>query len=107
MSSQAPAVAARMVFRKTNQHVGRHFSVATDNSTNRHLSYGRIILNESTPSVSFENGNHETGLICLSGSAQVKVGDTGFSFGQYDSIYIPRDSKVEVRTSSTVDFAEF
>jgi len=105
MSTQA--VAARMIFRKTNQNVGRHFSVTPANSTNRHLSYGRIILNQATPSVSFENGNHETGLICLSGSATATVGDATFSFGQYDSIYIPRDSKVEVKTASSCDFAEF
>jgi len=106
MSSQESAM-AKMVFRKTHRQVGRHFFVTPANSTNRHLSYGRIILNRETPGASFDNGNHETGLICLSGSATVTVADTSFSFGQYDSIYIPRDSQIEVQTSSNVDFAEF
>ncbi len=45
-----------------------------------------------TPAVSFNNGNQETGLICLSGQAAIKVGKNAFDLGQYDSIYIPRDS---------------
>jgi len=57
--------------------------------------------------VSFHNGNQETGLICLAASATVKVGTNSFALGQYDSIYIPRDSQIEISTSQTVDFAEF
>lgn len=97
----------RMVFRKTNASVGRHISVTPNNSTNRHLSYGRIILNQVSPNVSFENGNQETGLIVLSGSAAVKTGDTDTTLGKYDAMYIPRDSRIEVATSSAVDIAEF
>lgn len=106
MSAQSQSV-DKMVFRKTNQHVGRRISVTPANSTNQHLSYGRIILNSSSPSVSFSNGNHETGLICLSGAATIKAGGKSFDCGQYDSIYIPRDSQIEITTSATVDFAEF
>lgn len=97
----------KMVFRKTNQHVGRKISVNPANSTMEHLCYGRIILNSSMPSVAFENGDQETGLICLSGNATVKTSGKSFEFEQYDSIYIPRGSKIEVHTKSAVDFAEF
>jgi len=97
----------KMVFRKTNQHVGRRMSVTPSNSTNQHLSYGRIILNSSTPSVAFTTGKQETGLICLSGAAMVKVGGQSFNCVQYDSIYIPRDNSVEILAAPTVDFAEF
>jgi len=97
----------RMVFRRTNQHVGRHISVTPSNSTNQHLSYGRIILNASERSVRFSNGGQETGLVCLSGEATVKAGSQQFEIAQYDSIYIPRESQVEVTTKSSVDFAEF
>ncbi len=97
----------RMVFRKTNSQKGRHISVTPANSTNKHLSYGRIILDSSTPVVSFDNGNQETGLICLSGRATVTAGQEIFHFGRYDSIYIPRDSHIEVSTGQAVDFAEF
>src|SRR5260370_6563118 len=96
-----------MVFRKTQQKVGRTLFVTPANSTNRHLSYARIILNQTTPSVSFDNGSRETGLICLSGSAVLSVAGASFSFGQYDSIYIPRDSRIDITTTASVDFAEF
>jgi len=107
MSSQATLAQEKMVFRRTNQHVGRKLSVTPQNSTNQHLSYGRIILNSSKPSVSFENENQETGLVCLSGAATVRVAASTFEIAQCDSIYIPRDSKIEIATKDTVDFAEF
>jgi|SRR5579884_3210892 5-deoxy-glucuronate isomerase len=107
MSTQAIPTTEKMVFRKTNQHVGRRIYVTPSNSTNRHLSYGRIILNASTPAVSFNNGVQETGLVCLSGRATVKTRGQQFNLEQYDSIYIPRASQIEVSTDSAVDFAEF
>jgi len=97
----------KMVFRKTNANLGRHVSVTPANSTNQHLSYGRIVLNQMQPSVSFGNGNCETALICLSGGCEIKLGGETCSLGQYDSIYIPRDSAIEVTTSTTIDLAEF
>lgn len=107
MSTQTQVAFQRMVFHKTNTKIGRHVSVSPDNSTMRHLSYGRIILNGSLRAVSFATGNRETGLICLSGEAGVKVDSREAELGQYDAIYIPRDCKVEVRTKTEVDIAEF
>lgn len=107
MSTTTEPAIDQMVFRKTNAHVGRKISVSPSNSTNQHLSYGRIILNRSTPSASFENGDHETGLIVLSGEATVKTGGQEIALAQYDSVYVPRDSKIEVSTASAVDIAEF
>jgi 5-deoxy-glucuronate isomerase len=99
--------ASRMIFRKTNLSLGRQVSVTPANSTNRHLSYGRIILNSQLPSVAFPNGGQETGFILLSGAAKVSVDGSGFDLTQYDGIYIPRDSSVEVSTAANVDIAEF
>src|SRR5215470_962156 len=107
MSAVASAALEKMVFRKTHDHVGRRISVTPDNSASKHLRYGRIVLNANSPSVSFLNGNQETGLICLSGRGDVTVGEEAFTLAQYDSIYIPRDSTITVSTSSSVDFAEF
>ena len=107
MSTQSAVAVEKMVFRKTNAHSGRHVTVTPANSTMRHLSYGRIILNPSKPQVSFSNGEQETGLICLSGDGVVKTGGNDFELGQFDAIYIPRDSTIEVSTKSSVDFAEF
>jgi len=73
MSSQSAVAVDRMVFRKTNGQTGRHLAVTPENSTMRHLAYGRIRLNASVQNVSFGNGNRETGLILLSGSATVRT----------------------------------
>jgi 5-deoxy-glucuronate isomerase len=107
MRSTAEMAPDKMIFRNTNNAVGRNVSITPDNSTMRHLSYGRIILNPANPSVSFSTGNRETGLICLSGEGSVKVGAETTHLGKFDSVYIPRDSSIEVRTASNVDFAEF
>jgi 5-deoxy-glucuronate isomerase len=107
MDTELPAATEKIVFRNTHRRLGRHISVTPSNSTNRHLSYGRIILDRSTPSVWFGSGDRETGLICLSGSCTVHVDGESFQFAQYDSIYIPRGSKIEVRSESGADLAEF
>jgi 5-deoxy-glucuronate isomerase len=97
----------KMVFRKTDARIGRHISVTPGNSTNKHLSYGRIRLNADTPAVSFADGEQETGLLVLKGEAIVQTAGKEFSLGQYDALYIPRDSKITVKTNSLVDIAEF
>ena len=98
---------SRTIFRKTNAALGRHISVTPANSTNRHLSYGRIILNGQMPRTSFSNGGQETGLILLAGAAKVTVDGTPFDLAQHDGIYIPRDSSIEVSSTGGVDIAEF
>lgn len=98
---------SRMVFRKTNAELGRHIAVTPANSTNRHLSYGRIILNRQLPTVSFASGGRETGFILLSGAAKIALDGQAFELTQYDGIYIPRDSSIEVSAAGDVDIAEF
>ncbi len=93
------------LFRKTNAHTGRHISVTPRNSTNRHLSYGRIIL--SNDSVSFSNPGQETGLLVLSGSTKISCRGETCEVKQYDGVYVPRDAEVTVSTDSSVDIAEF
>jgi 5-deoxy-glucuronate isomerase len=96
-----------MIFRKTNAQTGRHIAVTPENSTMKHLAYGRIILNSAKPSISFSNGDRETGLICLSGEGVVKIAGKEIAIVKYDAVYVPRDSQIEVTTKSAVDFAEF
>ena len=96
-----------MVFRKTNAHTGRQVSVTPQNSTNRHLSYARILLNQDADSVSFSNPGQETGLIVLSGSATVIVDGQRADLNQFDGAYVPRDASVQVSTTGSVDIAEF
>src|SRR5467141_3564904 len=107
MSTQTQVAFEKMIFRKTHAQTGRHVSVTPQNSMIRHLAYGRVILNSSKPSVSFPNGDRETGLICLSGKASVKAAGKEFELGKFDAIYVPRDSSIEISTSNSVDLAEF
>jgi 5-deoxy-glucuronate isomerase len=95
-----------MIFRKTNAHLGRKVSVTPENSTNRHLSYGRIVLRDGVQSAAFNTGTQEASLILLTGSARVKVNAESFDLTAFDGIYIPPGSAVEVSTSSSVDIAE-
>jgi 5-deoxy-glucuronate isomerase len=96
-----------MIFRNTNAHAGRHIAVTPDNSTMRHLAYGRIRLDAGVPGAAFSNGNRETALIVLSGAATVRANGKEFDLGQFDAMYIPRDSSIAVSTTSQTDIAEF
>src|ERR1700722_3157410 len=98
MKTDTASPQEKMIFRKTNAHAGRHIAVTPENSTMRHLAYGRIRLNASVPSVAFSNGNRETGLIVLSGAATVSTNRGEFEIGQFDAIYIPRDSNIAEST---------
>src|SRR5260370_7196816 len=96
MNTNNASILEKMVFRKTNSRTGRHLSVTPENSTMRHLAYGRIRLNASVPKVSFGNGNRETGLILLSGLATVRTDGKESELAQYDPIYFPKDSTITI-----------
>lgn len=96
-----------MVFRKTHLHTGRKISVTPENSATRHLSYGRIILRDGVKEAPFSTAGSETGLIVLSGAAEVTVDGRNTALSQYDGLYIPCGSAVEIRTDGGVDIAEF
>lgn len=72
----------------------------------KHLNYGRIILDAAEPAVEFDSGEKEVGLICLSGECVISIDGEEAAIGQYDSIYIPRDSSVRITTGSRTDLAE-
>ncbi len=106
MSTKMQATEDNMIFRGTNQHKGRHIAITPENSAMKHLVYGRIILDAATPSATFSTGKLETGLICLAGQCTIKAGDETHDINQHDSIYIPRDTEVEVTTANAVDLVE-
>jgi 5-deoxy-glucuronate isomerase len=99
-------VAGKMIFRRTHEHLGRHISITPANSSMRHLAYGRVVLNSGTAAESFSTEDRETGLICLSGRAVVTVDQKEIEIGQYDAVYVPRDSTVSVSTNTNADIAE-
>ena len=107
MKKEDSSALEKMIFRNTRGHIGRQVAVRPENSSTRHLCYGRIILNQSHARESFSNGDRETGLVCLDGEAVLKVDSQEIALGRLDAVYILRDSQVEVETKSTVDLAEF
>src|SRR4028118_1131326 len=87
---------------------GRRPAVAPGEPAARYLHYGRITLDASDETLAFENGTHETGLVCLNGAAEISTGGETFTLGRYDALYVPRDSRIEVRPTGEAgcDLAE-
>ena len=81
----------------THEGKGRRTAVAPGSSAARYLHYGRITLDAVDGPITFENDDHETGLVCLRGAAQVTTGGQSFQLTRYDALYIPRDSEIKVR----------
>ena len=81
----------------THKGKGRRTAVAPGSTAARYLHYGRITLGAGDEALAFENGNHETGLVCLNGAAEISTGGETFRLGRYDALYVPRDSRIEVR----------
>jgi len=94
MSKNANVGIEGMVFRKTHEHPGRRISATPRNSAMQHLAYGRIILNPSKPGGIILHGRPGDGTDLSFRASDSHGGDT--TLGQYDSIYVPRDSSVKV-----------
>ncbi|MFT3742958.1 MAG: 5-deoxy-glucuronate isomerase [Pyrinomonadaceae bacterium] len=97
---------ATCVVKGTHKAKGRTNSVAPGATASRNLFYGRIILEAGDAALSFENAEHETGLICLNGSGSVTTGGQTFAMNRYDALYVPRDSEITVASDAGFDLAE-
>jgi 5-deoxy-glucuronate isomerase len=84
------------IVRNTAGRKGRTVAVAPGTAASRYLYYGRIILDKGDAPIRFDSKDHETGLICLKGSATVKTASQTFTLERLDSLYAPRDSSIEV-----------
>lgn len=93
---------------KTHEGKGRRTAVAPGATAARYLHYGRITLDAGDAAEKFSNNDHETGLICLKGSAKVSTKGSSFQLNQYDAVYVPRDSEIEVEPAGDAgcDLAE-
>jgi 5-deoxy-glucuronate isomerase len=98
--------AATCVVKATHKTKGRTIAVAPGATASRNLFYGRIILEPGDAPITFENADHETGLICLNGSGTVSFESETFRLERYDALYIPRDLKIEVSSEGALDLAE-
>jgi 5-deoxy-glucuronate isomerase len=94
------------VVRATHTGKGRTIAVAPGQTASRNLFYGRIRIEPGEQPVTFQNGDHETGLICLNGSGSVSVHGQTFAMNRYDALYVPRDSDIEVTSGPGIDIAE-
>ncbi len=83
----------------THKGKGRRTAVKPGETAARFLHYGRITLEAGDASIIFENNDHETGLVCLKGKARISTGGQTFALEQYDALYVPRDSKIEVASN--------
>ena len=93
---------------RTHEGKGRRTSVAPGKTAARFLHYGRITLAADNAPEVFATNDHETGLICLKGKATVKTGGESYELDQYDAVYVPRDSEIEVSANGSdgCDIAE-
>jgi 5-deoxy-glucuronate isomerase len=95
------------VVRNTAAVKGRTRSVAPGATAARHLHYGRIILDPGVPPERVDPGDHETGLVALSGGATVRLGGETFVLTPYDALYIPHHTVFVVEPGPTgCDLAE-
>lgn len=94
------------VVQGTHLKKGRTRSVSPGETASRNLFYGRIIIDAGDAPIAFSTEGHETGLICLNGSATVLANGKRFLLNRYDALYVPRDTAVEVVTPQGVDLAE-
>jgi 5-deoxy-glucuronate isomerase len=106
MSAQLQETKDRLIFHGTNSRKGRSISITPDNSSMKYLVYGRIILDQEESTAKFSTGMLETGLICLSGECTLIADGQTNELKQFDSIYIPRDTDVVIKTATTVDLVE-
>ena len=91
----------------THEGRGRRTAVAPGRTASRFLHYGRITLDAGDEALIFDTGEHETALVCLKGEAEVTAGGESVKLGRYDALYVPRDSRVEVRAGNEgCDLAE-
>jgi 5-deoxy-glucuronate isomerase len=97
---------ATCVVKGTHKQKGRTNSVSPGVTASRNLYYGRIIIEAGDGPIDFENGTHETGLVCLNGSGNVTTGGKTFAMNRYDALYVPRDSQITVASDAGVDLAE-
>ena len=106
MTTQTQEAKNQYIYRDTNKTKGRSIAISPQNSSMKHLEYGRIILDSGVRTAEFDTAEREVGLICLAGKCSIDVSGESNNLDQYDSIYIPRDSHVKVTTDSKVDLVE-
>src|SRR5262245_28667623 len=95
------------IVRNTGAARGRTLAIAPGTAAVKHLRYGRIILADGDAPLEIDTGGFETGLIALSGEATVTLDGFEYRMLPYDSLYVPRETKLRVTPASAgCDLAE-
>jgi 5-deoxy-glucuronate isomerase len=104
----SPVTPSTCIVRDTAAKKGRTRSIAPGGATaSRHLHYGRVILDAGDTPLHIDTGDHETGLVCLRGSATVTAEGGTYTLGRYDALYAPRDAGIEIAAGAEgCDLAE-
>ena len=107
-TAQNPITPETCFVPRTHEGHGRRTAVAPGPTAARYLHYGRITLNAGDPALEFSSNDHEIGLICLNGNASVSANGETFQLGQYDAVYVSRDSQITIAVNddSGCDLAE-
>jgi len=84
------------IVRNTAGRKGRTLAVGPGTAASRYLHYGRVILDAGDGALRFETKDLETAFIGLKGSARIATGGRTFTLERFDSLYVPRDSSVEI-----------
>jgi len=107
-TAQNPITPETCFVPRTHEGHGRRTAVAPGPTAARYLHYGRITLNAGDPALEFSSNDHEIGLICLNGNASVSANGESFQLGQYDAVYVSRDSQITIAVNddSGCDLAE-
>lgn len=92
------------LFRGTNRVQGRKRIIDQTNSGLEFLRYGRVVLNGDELSV--DTQGEEMAYICLNGKGQIQAGGQSYTLGQYDALYLPRDTRCSIESGETFDLAE-
>jgi 5-deoxy-glucuronate isomerase len=94
------------LFRNTAAAKGRNITITPETSAFKAIHAGRVILDKEIPSVTGQNPDRETVMLCLHGNGKIKAGDKTFELKKFDGIYISRGEAFEVSTESSFDLIE-
>lgn len=92
--------------KNTGKQKGRHSYINPANSELKFLSYGRVVLEQSSGEIQVDSGENEIAFVCLKGNAYFMVNQRKYTTEKHDAIYIPGNTSCLIGTESKVDLVE-
>jgi 5-deoxy-glucuronate isomerase len=94
------------LFRETHRVRGRQRIVDEHNTRLEYLRYGRIVLGPEGGKEAVATGEEEAAFVCLRGRGAIEADGRAFHLGQYDALYVPRDTRCLLTSDGPFDLAE-